>query len=105
MMENLKFVFLGVIVGSIGYLTLILIGFVEEFREGRAKLEQSLIDLERLEDQLKESEPSRTEAESRTAKFAEEALLLEQQASEIQQNINDAIPTRSGSAESTPSNS
>ena len=43
-----------------------------------------MIDLQRLEDQLKESEHSCTEAESRTAKFEEEALLLEQQASEIQ---------------------
>lgn len=105
MMENLKFVFLGVIVGSIGYLTLILVSFVEQFREGKAKLEQRMIDLQRLEDQLKESEHSRTEAESRTAKFEEEALLLEQQASEIQQKINNAIPTRSETAESAPSSS
>ena len=87
-------IFLGVIVGSLAYLAQILLGFLEKYRQSKEKVEQSLIDLRRVEDQLEESEKARTEAEGRSAQLEEEQLLYEQQISEFTQKINARLPDR-----------
>ena len=89
----MNWISLGVMVGCIVYLAVILLNFLEKFRENRERIEQTLIDIHRIEDQLKESEHARTEAESRKAKLEEDALSLEQQVSELHQKISAAIPT------------
>ncbi len=91
----MNWIFLGVMVGSLAYLAQILLGFLEKYRQGKEKVEQSLIDLKRVEDQLEESERARTEAEGRAAKLEEEQLLYEQQISELTQKINARLPDSS----------
>ena len=89
----LDWIFLGVMVGSIVYLVVIILAFVESFKESRAKIEQTEIDIKRLGDQLDESEHARNEAENRTATLEEEALHLEHEITELHQKINSAIPS------------
>jgi hypothetical protein len=91
-MDALNWIFLGVVIGSIAYLAQIVLSFMDSYRGAKEKIEQSLIDLERIETQLDESEHARNEAESRSAKFDEEALLLEQENSELQSKINSMLP-------------
>ena len=88
----MNWIFLGVIVGSLAYLAQILLGFMEKYRQSKERLEQSLIDLKRVESQLEESERARTEAEGRAAKLEEEQLLYEQEISELTQKINSRLP-------------
>ncbi len=88
----MNWIFMGVIIGAIAYLAQILLSFLEKYRDRKGKLEQSLIDLSRVEELLEESEHARTEAESRANKLEEESLLYEQQISEIQQQINSRLP-------------
>ena len=88
----MKWIFIGVIIGTIAYLAQILVSFLENYRDSNSKIEQSLIDLNRIEEQLEESERPRVEAESRANKLEEESLLYEQQISEIQQKINSRLP-------------
>ena len=91
-MDLLNWIFLGVVIGSIIYLAQIFLRFLDAYRENKEKIEQSLIDLERIETQLDESEHARVEAENRVAKSNEEALLLEQEISELQTKINSMLP-------------
>ena len=91
----MNWIFLGVIVGSLAYLAQILLSFLDKYRQSKEKVEQSLIDLKRVEDQLEESERARTEAEGRAAKLEEELLLYEQQVSELTQKINAKLPNAS----------
>jgi septal ring factor EnvC (AmiA/AmiB activator) len=91
-----NWIFLGVIVGSLAYLAQILLGFLDKYRQSKDRVEQSLIDLKRVESQLEESERARTEAEGRAAKMEEELLLHEQEISELTQKINARIPDASG---------
>ena len=88
----MNWVLLAVMVGAIGYLMMIILSFLEQYREIKTKIEKTMIDLERVEAQLKESEHARIEAESRSAKLEEEALVTEQQVSELHHKINAAIP-------------
>ena len=88
----MNWIFLGVIAGCIAYLAQILLRFLEDHRESRARIEQCDIDIQRQEDMLRESEHARTEAEDRTARLEEEALGYEQQSSELQQKIKEATP-------------
>ena len=88
----MNWVMLGVIVGSIAYLAQIILSFVDDYREKRERIEQTVIDIKRLESQLDESEHSRMEAEARTAKLEEEALLCEQEISELQGEISERLP-------------
>lgn len=94
----MNWISLGVMVGCIVYLAVIILNFLEKYRENKDRIEQTLIDIHRLEDQLKESEQARTGAESRTAQLEEEGLSLEQQVSELHQKINAAIPTAGNAA-------
>ena len=89
----MNWVFLGIIVGAIAYLMLIIFGFIEKHREGRGKIEQTQIDIKRLETQLAESEKARVEAETRTAKLEEESLEIEQKVSELHHKINSVLPS------------
>jgi septal ring factor EnvC (AmiA/AmiB activator) len=91
-MDALTWIFLGVIIGSIAYLAQIVLSFMDSYRTAKDRIEQSLKDLERIETQLDESEHARNEAESRSAKFEEETLLLEQEISELQGKINSMLP-------------
>ena len=88
----MNWIFLGVIAGCIAYLAQILLRFLEDHRESRARIEQCDIDIQRQEDMLRESEHARTEAEDRTARLEEEALGYEQQSSELQHKIREATP-------------
>jgi lipid II:glycine glycyltransferase (peptidoglycan interpeptide bridge formation enzyme) len=85
-------VFVGIMIGSIAYLALIVLTFVESYREGKAKIQQTTQDVERVDLQLKESEHARKEAEDRAQKLEEEALGYEQEITEIQYKIRAAMP-------------
>ena len=98
-MDVLNWIFLGVIIGSTAYLAQIVLSFKDSYRGAKERFEQSLIDLERIEQQVEESEHSRNEAEGRSDKFEDEALLLEQAIPELQTKINDMLPK--GKAESS----
>ena len=98
-MDVLNWTFLGVIIGSIAYLAQIVLSFMDSYRGAKERIEQLLIDLERIEQQVEESEHSRNEAEGRSDKFEDEALLLEQAIPELQTKINDMLPK--GEAESS----
>ena len=80
-------------IGSIAYLALIILAFVESYREGKAKIEQTTQDMNRLEDQLGESEHARKEAEDRASKLEAEALSYEQEITELQYQIRAAMPS------------
>ena len=82
-------------IGSIAYLALIVLTFVENYREGKAKISQTNEDLNRVEHQLKESEHARKEAEDRAAGLEQEALSFEQEISELQYKIRAAMPSPS----------
>ena len=100
--SGINWIFLGVILGALAYLVQIILSFIEKYKEGKANNEQGLIDLQRLDNQLKESEHSRMETEDRAAKLEEEVLLYEQQASELNQKIRNAMPSsRESSGESS----
>ncbi|MDA0748763.1 MAG: hypothetical protein O2954_19775 [bacterium] len=88
----MNWIFLGVIVGSIVYLTQIILSYLENSRASRDRIEQTLIDLDRLEAQLRESEHARSDGETRAAKLEEEALLLEQEISELQAQVTGLMP-------------
>ena len=98
-MDVLNWIFLGVIIGSVAYLAKSVLSFMDSYRGAKERIEQSLIDLERIKQQVEESEHSRNEAEGRSAKFEEEALLLEQAIPEFQTKIKDLLPK--GKAESS----
>ena len=91
----MDWVFVGILVGSIAYLSLIVLAFVEKFRESKAKIEQTDQDLSKVEDQLGESEHARKEAEERAAKLAEEAIGYEQEIIDLQYKIRAALPSPS----------
>lgn len=88
----MNWIFLGIIVGAIAYLMLVIFSFIEKHREGREKIEQTQIDIKRLETQLGESEKARMEAENRTARLEEESLGIEHRVSELHHKINSALP-------------
>ena len=52
----MDWVFVRIMVGSIAYRALIVLGFSESYREGKAKIQQTNVDVERPEEQLGESE-------------------------------------------------
>lgn len=89
----MNWLFLGIIAGSIGYLAMVLLGFFEKHRENRDKIEQTEIDIKRLENQFSESEKARTDAEERTAVLETEGLETEQKISELHHNINHMMPS------------
>lgn len=91
----MDWVFVGILVGSIAYLSLIVLAFVENFRESKAKIQQTDQDLSKVEDQLGESEHARKEAEERAAKLAEEAIGYEQEIIDLQYKIRAALPSPS----------
>ena len=91
----MDWVFVGILVGSIAYLSLIVLAFVENFRESKAKIEQTDQDLSKVEDQLGESEHARKEAEERAAKLAEEAIGYEQEIIDLQYKIRATLPSPS----------
>ena len=93
--RQVDWVFVGILVGSIAYLSLILLTFVESFRESKAKIEQTNQDLSKVEEQLGETEHARREAEDRAAKLAEEAISYEQEITELQYKIRAAMPSPS----------
>ena len=80
-MDVLNWIFLGVIIGSIAYLAQIVLSFMDSYRGAKERIEQSLIDLERIEQQVEESEHSRNEAEGKSVKFGDR--LLEQAIPEL----------------------
>jgi septal ring factor EnvC (AmiA/AmiB activator) len=88
----MNWVMLGIIIGSIAYLAQVALSFLDEYRQKKARVEQTAIDIKRLESQLAESEHARSEAEGRSTKLEEEALLAEQEISEIQQEISGRMP-------------
>lgn len=90
----MSWLFLGITIGAIIYLALVIIGFLDDHRESREKIEQTEIDIKRLEHQLAESEKARIEAENRTAKLEEEGLKYEQDISELHTKINSAMPSK-----------
>lgn len=96
----MDWVFVGIMIGSIAYLALIVLTFVENYREGKAKVEQTKQDVERLEDQLGESEHARKEAEERARKLEEEALSYEQEITDLQYQIRASMPSPSDQGES-----
>ena len=61
-MTFLDWMFLGVSIGSVAYLAQIILSFADSYRVSRDRIEQSLIDLERIETQLEKSEHARNEA-------------------------------------------
>ena len=91
----MDWVFVGILVGSIAYLSLIVLAFIENFRESKAKIEQTDQDLSKVEDQVGESEHARKEAEERAAKLAEEAIGYEQEIIDLQYKIRAALPSPS----------
>ena len=84
--------FVGIMVRSIAYLALIVLAFVQNYRENKAKIEQTRSDVDRVEEQLRESEHARKEAEDRATKLEEEALSYEQQMTELQAKIRVSLP-------------
>lgn len=96
----MNWLFLGIAIGALIYLALVIIGFLEDHRESREKIEQTVIDIKRLEHQFAESEKARTDAEDRTAKLEEEALKYEQDTSELHTKINNAMPSKDKPQES-----
>jgi chromosome segregation ATPase len=86
-------------IGSIAYLALIVLAFVESYREGKAKIEQTTQDMTRLDDQLSESEHARKEAEERASKLEEEALGFEQEITDLQYKIRASMPSPSDQGE------
>ncbi|MBB28814.1 MAG: hypothetical protein CME25_07925 [Gemmatimonadetes bacterium] len=80
-MDVLNWIFLGVIIGSITYLAKIVLSFMDSYRGTKERIEQLLIDLERIEQQVEESEHSRNEAEGKSVKFGDR--LLEQAIPEL----------------------
>ncbi|MGA1199066.1 MAG: hypothetical protein ACO36I_21450 [Candidatus Latescibacterota bacterium] len=90
----MNWLFLGIAIGAIIYLAMVIIGFLEDHRESREKIEQTEIDIKRLELQFSESEKARNEAENRTAKLEEEALKYEQDISELHTKINSSMPAK-----------
>lgn len=88
----MDWVFVGIMVGSIAYLALIVLAFVETHRENKAKILQTRSDVERVDEQLRESEHARREAEERASKLEQEALQYEQQNTELQSKIRLAMP-------------
>jgi len=93
----LDWIAVAIIIGSVFYLVVIVRSFAEKHRESKDRIEQTLIDMNRLETQLKESEHARAEAEERGSKLDEESLKLEQEISELQQQVNAYLP-KSGDA-------
>ena len=91
----MDWIFVGILVGSIAYLALIVLAFVESYRESKAKIEQTNQDLSRVEDQLSESEHARMEAENRATKLAEETIGYEQEIVDLQFKIRAAMPSPS----------
>jgi chromosome segregation ATPase len=89
----MNWLFLGIIAGAIGYLAMVLLGFFEKHRENRDKIEQTQIDIKRLENQFSESEKARIDAEERTATLEKEGLEYEQEISELHHNINRMMPS------------
>lgn len=79
-------------VGSIAYLALIALAFVEAYRENKAKIQQTQADVERVDEQLHESEHARREAEGRASLLEQEALQYEQQITELQGKIRVSMP-------------
>lgn len=92
--DYVNWLFLGIAIGALIYLALVIIGFLEDHKESREKIEQTVIDIKRLEHQFSESEKARIEAENRTATLEEEALKYEQDISELHTKINNAMPTQ-----------
>lgn len=90
----MNWVFVGVSIGAIVYLAMVILGFLDDRRESVEKIEQTEIDIKRLEHQFSESEKARIEAENRTAKLEEEALKFEQDISELHTKINSAMPDK-----------
>tara|TARA_Y100000588_G_scaffold375656_1_gene452281 strand:- start:5332 stop:5610 length:279 start_codon:yes stop_codon:yes gene_type:complete len=84
--------FVGIMVGSTAYLALIVLAFVQNYRENKAKIEQTRSDVDRVEEQIRESEHARKEAEDRATKLEEEALGYEQQITELQAKIRVSLP-------------
>jgi len=97
-----QWVFLCIIVGSIAFAAQVVLAFLESWREKRARNEEDQVHVLRLEDQLKESEHARTEAEDRAARLEEESLLLEQKTSALQEEIRKALPTSSDASTDAP---
>ena len=62
------------------------------YRPNKAKIEQTRSDVDRVEEQLRESEHARKEAEDRATKLEEEALSYEQQMTELQAKIRVSLP-------------
>ena len=89
----MDWIFLGIIIGAISYLMIIILGFIEQHRDNKEKIEQTVIDIKRIEAQFSESEKARMEAENRTAKLETEALEYEQKISELHHKINQSMPT------------
>jgi len=96
----MTWLFMGIIAGSIGYLAMVILGFIEKNRENREKIEKTLIDIKRLENQFSESEKARIDAEERTAVLEREGLEYEQDISELHHKINSVMPDKT---EDTPS--
>ena len=63
----MTWLFWGIIAGAIAYQAMVLLGFIEQHRESRDIIEQTQIDIKRLENQFSESEKARIDAEERTA--------------------------------------
>ena len=91
----MNWLFLAIAIGVIAYLAVLIIGFLEDHRTSREKIEQTEIDLRRIELQLAESEKARNEAETRTANLEEEGLKYEQDISELHAKIASAMPPKS----------
>ena len=98
----MNWLFLGIIAGAIGYLAMVFLDFLEKHRENRDKIEQSQIDIKRLENQFSESEKARIDAEERTAALEKEGLEFEHKISELHHEINSVMPN-SENKEDTPS--
>ena len=93
----MDWIFVGIMVGAIAYLALIVLAFAENYRENKAKIEQTKSDVKRVDEQLGESEHARKEAEDRASQLEGEALKYEQQISELQSKIRVAMPDESES--------
>ena len=96
----MSWLFLGISIGAIVYLATIILGFLDDHRESREKIEQTEIDLRRIEHQFSESEKARIEAENRSAKLEEDALKFEQDSSELHAKIASAMPSKENETES-----
>jgi len=99
----MNWLFLGIIAVTIGYLAMVILGFFENHRENREKIEQTLIDIKRVESQFSESEKARTNAEERTADLEKESLKNEQPASELHHKIKSAMPSNDEDDDIKPS--